>query len=700
MEQKVIVDSVTRYVRVQYFVPETAPDIVTVKCSVRSDNDQSWYPANVWPYISETAFELMHDDQWLASFEDGTFAERFAEGALRWLVWNPFAKYKGIFKGSLKIEIYADDEQIDSQNIELELDNTDVININDWENVIQKQHLSSLTEKEEDKWIIVNNKRNTVEAPKKGVVLPQLTYPLDLKGRHAIFVTMPDKPGSIQLRLSGDERYQRFQNSKPGCEVFWKYADMDREHLVIKQPWNTVNMYEVDYLARLVAVRFVPVNESMNEGIDKKDKKLVIGYNEPYSWAFDENVQNNPGHYESLIAFAEADLEIVDVQISRIGMKAVYECRAADQLIGVTFGDSVRGVMPVTDNVGRMQQYTNTLKSQIKYSKMLGMTAYANIGATNCYPGTYLEADITKKHPELMREKRLRYDIPIVREYALSIFEEALQIGAKGLSIDWCRYPDSIDRKETVTEFFRLLRALADKYEQKDNEKIKISTRFPAVGVKCSQFMDYDTWIKEGLVDFICPSNIQGRHLSFDITQYAKAVKGTDVKLLPCIDGLLWGLAFPGMFIDRAIKCYEDGADGIYVYQCDSITWTPIGRSTLSLLSSPKALKAWKQEEDEKQMMYSKNIYITKALIGSEEDNNTNKYHSCERPRVWCEGFMPMKVELFVDGELINTYSSPPYILASEEYKDDHRFSTGEHLLEVIASGDGFSLRKEFVIEF
>ena len=273
-------------------------------------------------------------------------------------------------------------------------------------------------------------------------------------------------------------------------------------------------------------------------------------------------------------------------------------------------------------------------------------------------------------------------------------FEEALQIGAEGLSLDWCRYPYSVSRKETVTDFFRELRSLADRYGKQRGIHIDILTRFPAQGVRGSEYMDYATWAKEGLVDFLCPSNIQGRHLNFDIGQYVTAVKGTKTRLLPSADALGWGLQMPGMWLQRILKCYDAGADGVHIYQADyAVNNSPKSRRYISIAGSPAAVSRWQRREKDEQSRYSKGVYITPAQV---ED----KYHPYNRLRVWVEGIEPSAVEILIDDKRINRYEAPPYVLTSEERSDDHAIKAGKHLLKVRARDGNVWLERTFQVEF
>jgi hypothetical protein len=468
---------------------------------------------------------------------------------------------------------------------------------------------------------------------------------------------------------------------------------MDRQHLVIKPPHS----YRGHALAHLASVRFVPLSDALLRKLEApfrgRADKILAGYWEPYSWAFYENVQETLQHREPLVAYREARVEIVDTQLGRIGMKAVFESRTTDQLLHSTVGDpEVGDPSPTTDNVGRMQQFTNTLETEIRHAEELGLNLFANFGAANAYPGTPLQGDFPQQHPEWMRGHAVRYEVPEVRAYVLGLYREALEIGAKGISIDYCRYPDCLDSAETGNTFMRELRALANEFATARKQPVPILARFPAKGVHLWERFDYVAWAREGLVDYLCPSNIQGRHVHFDIAQYVEAVRGTHCKLLPCVDGLPWGAPTPGPFLWRVRQLYEAGADGIYMYQSDYRIFRIPDRRCVRIIPSTGAVRRWWARDAATRRQCSKGIYLNPPLG---PDRAWGPY---ERIRVWLEGIEMGAVELHLDGKLISRYDAPPYILGTEECDSDNVIPPGDHQLLVRArDGDGW-LERTFAI--
>jgi hypothetical protein len=234
----------------------------------------------------------------------------------------------------------------------------------------------------------------------------------------------------------------------------------------------------------------------------------------------------------------------------------------------------------------------------------------------------------------------------------------------------------------------RSLRKLADEFG-----RVPILVRFPAAGVRKWECFDYKTWARERLVDYLCPSTIQGRHNNFDIGPYIAAVKGAKCKLTPVVDAISWGPRMPGPYLQRVKQLYDSGADGIYIYQSDAVVLNrPSDREYVRLLGSSESVRKWWHEDSRLRPMCSKGIYITGPL-------RDGVYHGYERLRVWLEGIPFGVVEMYLDGKLVGRCDGPPYVLGSEDNESDGVISPGEHRLFIRAKdGDGW-LEQTFTIQ-
>ncbi len=697
------VDPVTRHVHVTYFVPGDAPDEVLVRCTWSPPETDDWRPAKVTPFVSETALALVPGDVWGQWVAKGEMVERRAAGLERTVVFNsyPEARVEGKVDIQFRIEILLPDgDSLATHQIRIQADNSDVVYVEDWTGVFQKDAVHVPDEEAEKAAWTWHSSAPPTETVTFGNVLrgdaglnrplPQLSYPLDLKGDYAVFVYAP---GAIRVRLTGDERADRI-GSRPFEEILWRWTAMDRQHLVIQQPHRYTGWAPgtIDY------VKFVPLTGELVERLDApfsdEPDKFVATYWEPYSYAFHDNVQNPAWHRAYLSAFQDARVSLVDMQVGRFGAKVVYESRLTDQLLYATRGDPIGTIArPETDGVGRMQQYTNTLETTLQHGQALGLHVHANFGASNCYPGSPLQGDFSKAHPDWMRGSALRFEVPEVKAYVLALYRETLQIGAPGVSIDFCRYPGTIDAVETCNSFLRDLRGLADEFSGVRDIRVPVLVRFPGAGVRRANLFDYATWAKEGWVDYLCPSNIQGRHLHIDMAPYFDAVKGAACKLLPALDGLHWGQPLPGPFLWRVAQVYGQGAPGVYVYQADArILGAPSDRRCMRLIANGDAVRRWWDEDRRLRPSRSKGIYMTTPA-------HHGGWCGWQRLRVWVEGVEMGPVEMYLDDELVTRADGPPYLLGTEDSDSDKVIPSGPHTLRVrVQDGDGW-LEQSFSID-
>lgn len=696
------IDPITRYLHVTYAVPDGAPEEVQVRCTWWPPGGEP-RPARVMPLVSETGLRLVRAEQWKQWTEQGLVTERRAAGLPRTLVVMPYPEMEidGRIDAQIRVVAAGPDGAVwVDETAHVEADNQDVLAIDDWTQVHQRDAVATGESAPEGRrWWFRTGLPVQESAGGTALIgraapddeLPPLSYPLALRGWYAVFVCA----GGIGLWLSGDERTDRLGSPQRRQEVFWRWARLDRQHLVISQ----LHTYAGYASGHLDTVRFVPLSEAQVEKLEATfagpRDKLVAGYWEPYSWAFEERITRPAQHREPLLAYRDASVPVVDAQLGRFGMKVVYESRLTDQLLHDTIGDPVAGnPQPRTTNVGRMQQYTNTLETELAYARELGLRLHANFGASNCYVGTPLEGDVSKEHPDWRRGHTLRFELPEVQDYALALYREALEIGAMGVSIDFCRYPEAIDRPETATAFLRRLRALADEYRKRRGEPVPILVRFPGTGVRLAENFDYVTWVREGLVDYLCPSNIQGRHCHIDPAPYLAAARGTATLVMPSVDGLGWGLPWSGPILQRVRQLYAAGCPGIHIYQCDArVLGPPADRRTVRLLGSSAAVeRAWAAHLAERPRC-SKGVYL------SVPGHPGPEYNRWERLRIWTEGLPLGEMELYLDGELVQRTAGPPYLLGTEEYESDGVIPPGPHTLRVrVRDGDGW-YEEEFAIQ-
>ena len=158
------------------------------------------------------------------------------------------------------------------------------------------------------------------------------------------------------------------------------------------------------------------------------------------------------------------------------------------------------------------------------------------------------------------------------------------------------------------------------------------------------------------------------------------------------MDALEWGLCWPGEYLLRVRELYRAGADGIYIYQCDSpVHDGELSREMVRICGSTTALDRFFVTETQEFPLRSKGIYLKPPTEG-------RKYNKWERVRIWVDGIAPGELEVVLDGKVINRFKKPPYWVGTEEYDSD-TLLTGSHTLKIKARDGDRWLEKTFKIE-
>jgi hypothetical protein len=306
---------------------------------------------------------------------------------------------------------------------------------------------------------------------------------------------------------------------------------------------------------------------------------------------------------------------------------------------------------PETKIIGDVMRQRCCLRTALDFANEKGMTIYARLGMNRHYsPGAYgggLTSRFAAEHPEWNcvtkdgkpDKTRLSYFFPEYRQERIDILCEVAQIGAharlpacgQGLCLDFCRQvpmmryepklaeaymakgnpdPRKLDiedpkfmdwcrfRCEYVNIFMRDLRRALREVEKQTGRKISIMARVTDVGlnVNLMEGTDVETWVREGLVDELCTDPLWWLQYKYPDTvkPYADLAHAHNLKL--------WGGANtvpaqktkvnPISFLQRVKRQYDEGADGVALYQSDTGCVDPTLKPILPGLSDPAAVAA------------------------------------------------------------------------------------------------------------
>ncbi|MCK5803043.1 MAG: hypothetical protein KAI66_09435 [Lentisphaeria bacterium] len=672
-------DRISQNIHIAYRVPAGTPEEVHVRCTFALQDSDEWKPAAVNKLRSPTAsYILRKTDIFKEEADSGTVTELFSAARTRTLVWEAATQLPAGRKTDLKLklEVLKGDIVLAQKQIAYTVDLTNVLMLSKFAgNKDIYPAIVAQGNRDNPGWY---QSALGLESYESDAPLEPLAWAHRLAGYYAMYVAVPKNPDStVNLRLSSDMYAQRFSGFD-GREQFWKIARLDNTNLVISQSHRVTYKINDATRSRLRYLRLVKVSKGDHDTLYRsrtvKRDKLVFGYFEPYSWAFNEYVGNNYKFAEALAAYADARVDHVDMQVGRHGARPLYASYLDSPLYGLTHGDSnpKTGAAPKSLDTGRMVRLADAIKAGTFFAKAWGMRSAVNFGAGITYHGGPLEGAFAKENRDLTNGKYfLSLKHEKVVKHLLAMFREALTMGGENLSIDFNRYPFVAKTPDEVFHFLTKTRKLTDELSSPER-KIEILVRFPIPGSKGEEgnYRPAD-WVAAQLVDYLVPKDHGGHDPYFDIKRYVAMVKGTTVKLLPCIEGGNGSMAFPGEQLRRVAQLYRDGADGIYIYQSDAnIVATMNGplcnqKDLIRVFGSSKLVNEALAEMERRDDSYS-----TEALL-----YHSQPYQSC-RAVLWIEGLRTSKVSLHHKGrdEALGSYTTPPYVLGRGGHKNHYQF--------------------------
>ena len=274
----------------------------------------------------------------------------------------------------------------------------------------------------------------------------------------------------------------------------------------------------------------------------------------------------------------------------------------------------------------------DTLKVVADACHEAGMSCYASLRMNGDYPASWmgeslphmLNSNFWWQHPEFrVRGKKgedqtkLSYAFPEVRAFKLGILREAAERDIDGINLDFLRHPPCFGyeeplitafkakhgqdprevaaddprwlqlRADLMTGFFRDVRKVLDKAGQKKGRHLGLSARVDWKESK-AWGCDIDTWLKEGLLDYLVIAQHSLGGYEFDIAPFVRKAQGTGCAILfgeeatlsghdrtPAEDkAIAEGKMKPparqvftlDQYQARAAHWYAAGADGIHLF--------------------------------------------------------------------------------------------------------------------------------------
>jgi hypothetical protein len=502
-----------------------------------------------------------------SSFWDWNQAVQFGNvkfSGMPWPVyWNLFLNQLHEYKGTVRLRV----EVLKAEGIEVfdravALESSRAVYLTDWSRWLP----------EGGPWKVSDNRLMWEEGKEN----KPLCLKPGLAGRYAVYVGVPYGIVTAWLKASDEpNRYPfcaqanraEFQD-KANKELFWKTVDLKPGSALEIRPLPlTIREPKVWPFGSIGYLKLVPVPAPTRAAAKPswRDKTLAL-YFEPYSWAYVYDLRERWQVKEALSLYQELGADEIHNQIIRFGSKALHHSRVAEAYDeGEAFGDD--GTF--NREPSAMVMAMDILRESIDICRELGMAHYANAGLTNCYPGTDFEDKIAREHPEWKTDNwLLRFGHAETRAYAAGVIQEFAAWGTDGVSVDCMRYPYHHTEEELLLLFREIRRAM---------NKLPLTARIPAGDIV--YYRAFQALAREGTVQCVIPSNLMMQDPEFSLKPYIKW-KDYGCKVFGLIDGWKTHVGNfhnfqlslnrnPGDIRRDITRFFNEGADGIFVYQAD-----------------------------------------------------------------------------------------------------------------------------------
>ena len=133
------------------------------------------------------------------------------------------------------------------------------------------------------------------------------------------------------------------------------------------------------------------------------------------------------------------------------------------------------------------------------------------------------------------------FAVPDVREYKLAILREVAQrYDLDGINLDFGRHPPFLPygeqwtHREALTDFVCRVRVMLQEIAERRERPFLLSVRVADTVPGCHfDGLDVETWVQRDLIDMVV---IGTRSIQADLAGFREIVKGSHVRLFPCID--------------------------------------------------------------------------------------------------------------------------------------------------------------------
>ena len=455
-------------------------------------------------------------------------------------------------------------------------------------------------------------------------------------------------------------------------------------------------------------------------GDGKMTKWRVIYNNDGSFWYTGKGADGNtvsgeaakaPMTKEELIGEVVRPLEGTGVDTLILRMTLGYDLLAYDTKVGQVFADGVPTQRSVYYENGRLhinhflKEGIDSWAVVIEAGQKQGLRMFGGVRMNHIYEaGGAALVDGTKASRWYVEHQELRigegcttcgegrncfgmdYMKEGVRDYWFGLINEMVRrYELDGFEMDFMRGPHFFKQAELeeglarMTRFVRRVKGLLEEVGAGRGRRMELGVRVPptlAGGRKIG--LDAATWMKEGIVDIVAPSNFMRADMNIPVAEFVQAASGTSCATVPVIDTPTPIL--PVMALRAVVQHYaKSGANGFYFFNYHrmpyqrGVPWSD--KRLVSLASEPDALAR-----------ESKSYEMTRAARGGEASVDLPAQLPLVAPGDGKEAALPV----FVDEGAPEEGEAPPFV----RMRVDFRPPIGLDDIEVALNGRALAVNR------
>lgn len=472
---------------------------------------------------------------------------------------------------------------------------------NDFSTVLKKKQISS-SDSRKGIWQIVDYTTEDFSGKlilaQPGSCAPDVRVKIPLKGTYEIYLGLfQNFCDRIKVKLGSDIVFERIKHSSKVIkkqafeDVFWKTVQLDgKEEIIIRQEPGI-----------RASIGYIIAKKPEKKNHEKKYLIHLTDDGFPSNYGVPEDVDDACWN---IIAASRLRFDYVSRGINPTSM-ADYPTRHQSlrrnpgKLLKTEFPDKI--YRECYETLAKFfKKNKNVHQRYFEIAKNSGITplAYCRMAMYHANPPwDCFCSDFYDAHPEFrcididgIPVNRMSFAFPEVRQEFIKLFTEAIEFGAEGATNCFVRGFPFVCYEEPVKKRFKQLYGKdITKISETERQAEEVRAEFVTQYMKelrsalnntgksvlnvvivhaneeiCWYYgLDIKTWIKEGLIDILCPYTwgIEGEPAEIDMNFFAQCVKGSNVKLLPFL-GSTYNDKNPANFLKRALEITRYPIDG------------------------------------------------------------------------------------------------------------------------------------------